>query len=124
LTSLQKELTLNASIDCEISISSSEQEKPKKRGRKAVDLFKFEQDSLKKIAELKDQAKNDTLSPRSKRMFRNKASAQQSRLEKKLALWRLKKTYKSMEKDLLEVARRPKPTLQRIREILSKNCKL
>lgn len=46
-----------------------------RRGRKAAELFKFEKDSKRKIDDLKEKAKDVGLSPRSRRLFRNKASA-------------------------------------------------
>lgn len=54
---------------------TSDYQRPVKRGRKAAELFQFEVESLKKIAELKEQAKDGNLSPHSRRLFRNKASA-------------------------------------------------
>ena len=73
---------------------------------------------------LKEQAKNGNLSPLSRRLFRNKASAQQSRLDKKLAYWRLKQQFKMLRSSLQELANSPKPTLARVKEILKQQNKV
>jgi hypothetical protein len=57
------------------ALFSTDKKGPVKRGRKAAELFQFEQDSLRKITMLKEQAKNVNLNPLSRRLFRNKASA-------------------------------------------------
>ena len=99
---------------------TSNYERPVKRGRKAAELFQFEVESLKKIAELKEQAKDANLSPHSRRLFRNKASAQQSRLDKKLAYWRLKQQFKELKRNLKELSKSPKRSMARVREIVTK----
>jgi hypothetical protein len=63
----------NSSI--EIFSSSSDENKPKRRGRKAVEVTEFERYSQQKIAYWIAQSKDDKLSPKTKRMYRNKASA-------------------------------------------------
>ena len=79
---------------------------------------------MKKIAELKEIAKSEDLSPRTRRMFRNKASAQQSRLDKKLAYWKLKQQFRRMKHNFEELARTPKPTMAKVREILKQSGKV
>lgn len=70
----------------EISDSSSKSSEPnqKKRGRKMTELAKYFHESDSKIREWKSKLKNDkTLTAKDKQKYRNKISAQISRVKKK-----------------------------------------
>ena len=89
-----------------------------KRGRKASLLEDFERQSNEKIAELKRLAREPTLNALQRRLYRNKASAQQSRLDKKLAYYRLKQQFKAIRVHLDKILQDPNPTKAKLLEVL------
>ena len=67
-----------------------------KRGRKITEEEKYKEDSRKKIIELRIELKNKNLNAEQRQKIRNKISAQESRLRKKLEFSELFKKHNNL----------------------------